>query len=66
MSANDNVKWVRLGDYIELCDERNSESKYTLEDVRGISIQKKLIPTKADMKDVSLTPYKLLKPYEFS
>ena len=66
MSANDNVKWVRLGDYIELCDERNSESKYTLEDVRGISIQKKLITTKADMKDVSLTPYKLLKPYEFS
>ena len=53
-------------DYIEICDERNSESKYTLEDVRGISIQKKLIPTKADMKDVSLTPYKLLKPYEFS
>ena len=57
---------VELSDYIELCDERNSESKYTLEDVRGISIQKKLIPTKADMKDVSLTPYKLLKPYEFS
>lgn len=53
-------------DYIEICDERNSETIYTLEDVRGISIQKKLIPTKADMKDVSLTPYKLLKPYEFS
>ncbi len=53
-------------DYIENCDERNSEAIYTLEDVRGISIQKKLIPTKADMKDVSLTPYKLLKPYEFS
>lgn len=53
-------------DYIELCDERNSEGKYTLDDVRGISIQKKLISTKADMKDVSLTPYKLLKPFEFS
>ena len=53
-------------DYIEICDERNSENKYTLDNVRGISIQKKLIPTKADMKDVSLTPYKLLKPYEFS
>lgn len=53
-------------DYIEICDERNSENKYSLDNVRGISIQKKLIPTKADMKDVSLTPYKLLKPYEFS
>lgn len=53
-------------DYIEICDERNSENKYTLDNVRGISIQKKLINTKADMKDVSLVPYKLLRPYEFS
>lgn len=57
---------VRLGDYIELCDERNSDGKYTLDDVRGISILKKLIPTKADMQGVSLVPYKLLKPREFS
>lgn len=65
MSAN-SVNCVRLGDYIEPCDERNSEGKYTLDDVRGISIQKNLILTKADMKDVSLSPYKLLKPREFS
>lgn len=65
MSAN-NVKWVRLGDYIEPCDERNSNGLYNLDDVRGISIMKKLISTKADMKDVILTPYKLLKPSEFS
>ena len=56
---------VPLGDYIELCDERNSNGVYTLDDVRGISILKKLIPTKADMQDVSLSPYKLLKPKEF-
>ncbi|MBQ8272670.1 MAG: restriction endonuclease subunit S [Tidjanibacter sp.] len=65
MSAS-SVKWVQLGEYIEPCDERNSEGKYTLDDVRGISIQKKLIFTKADMQGVSLTPYKLLKPREFS
>lgn len=65
MSAS-SVKWVQLGEYIELCDERNSEGKYTLDDVRGISIQKKLIFTKADMQGVSLTPYKLLQPREFS
>ena len=67
MSVNkDESNLVRLGDYIELCDERNSDGKYTLDDVRGISILKKLIPTKADMLDVSLSPYKLLKPREFS
>lgn len=66
MSANDNVKWVRLGDYIELCDERNNNEEYVVDDVRGISIQKNLIFTKADMQGVSLSPYKLLKPREFS
>lgn len=55
-----------LGKYIDFCDERNSKGTYTLDDVRGISIEKKLINTKADMKDVSLTPYKILKPKEFS
>jgi len=66
MSVNkEDSNLVPLGDYIELCDERNSDEKYTLDDVRGISILKKLIPTKADMQDVSLTPYKLLKPREF-
>lgn len=65
MSAS-SVKWVQLGEYIEPCDKRNSEGKYTLDDVRGISIQKKLISTKADMQGVSLIPYKLLKPREFS
>ena len=55
-----------LGKYIDFCDERNSEGIYTLDNVSGISIEKKLINTKADMKDVSLTPYKILKPKEFS
>ena len=55
-----------LGDYIEECDERNTQGKYTLDDVRGISNLKELIETKADMNGVSLTPYKLLKPKEFS
>ncbi|MCK6602808.1 MAG: restriction endonuclease subunit S [Bacteroidetes bacterium] len=67
MSVNkEESNLVHLGDYIELCDERNSDGNYTLDDVRGISILKKLIPTKADMQDVSLSPYKLLKPREFS
>lgn len=64
--SNVQTRMVSLGDYIEVCDERNSDLVYTLDKVRGISILKKLIPTKANMQDVSLSPYKLLKPYEFS
>jgi len=57
---------VELGGHIEPCDERNSNGLYTLDNLKGISISKKLIPTKADMQYVSLSPYKLLKPKEFS
>jgi type I restriction enzyme S subunit len=56
----------RIGDYIEQCDERNSENIYTLNDLRGISIQKKFIDTKADMMDVSLTSYSIVKPEYFA
>lgn len=59
------VKWHKLGEYIEECDERNDSGVYGVESVRGISIEKKVIETKADMTGVSLAPYKLFKPNEF-
>lgn len=60
------LKKIKLGELIEPCDERNSENKYTLQDVKGISIQKKFIETKADMQGVSLKPYKIVKPDYFA
>lgn len=65
MSAN-KTKWVRLGEYIELCEERNSEGKYTIDDVRGISTDKKFIPTKANMDGVSVSSYKVVAPFMFA
>lgn len=56
----------KLGDLIEPCDERNGDLKYTIDDVKGISIQKIFIETKADMEGVSLKPYKLVKPDDFA
>ena len=44
---------VPLGDYIEEVDERNTEGKYSIEDVMGISTDKTFIVTKANM-DLSL------------
>ncbi len=64
MMRTEPTKWVRLGDYIEQCDERAGD-KFSVDDVVGISIEKKLIPTKANMEGGSLSPYKLLKPNEF-
>ena len=60
-----NVKWVRLGDYIEWCDERNTKEMYSVDDVRGISIEKRIIDTKANMDGVSVTNYKLYRTNYF-
>ena len=56
----------KLGDLIEQCDDRNEELKYSLKDVKGISIQKIFIETKANMDGVSLKPYKLVNSDDFA
>lgn len=56
---------VEIGPYIEECNERNLDNLYTLDAVRGVSIEKKMIFTKANMDGVSLSPYKIFKPKEF-
>ena len=56
----------KLGELISLCDERNSDNEYTLSDVKGISIKKEFIETKADMAGVSLSPYILVRPDSFA
>ena len=59
------VQKVPLGELIEQCDERNSNGIYHIDDVKGVSINKVIIDTKADMNGVSLAPYKLFKPSQF-
>ena len=56
----------KLGALIEPGEEKNSELKYGIDDVKGISIQKTFIETKADMDGVSLQPYLLVRPDEFA
>lgn len=60
------MKRYKLGELIELCDERNSDNQYKLSDVKGISIKKEFIETKADMAGVSLLPYILVEPNSFA
>ncbi len=56
----------KLGDLIEPCNDNNADLKYTIDDVKGISIQKKFIETKADMDGVPLDSYLLVKPDDFA
>ena len=57
---------VALGEYIEELNERNTNGKYTIENVKGISTEKKFIPTKANLDGVSLTAYKVVNRHEFA
>ena len=56
----------RLGELTEIETERNTEGRYTLDDVRGISTQKVFTDTKADMNGVSLRPYIIVRPGAFA
>lgn len=55
-----------LSSYITLCEDKNNELTYGIDAVRGISIEKRFIETKADMTGVSLKPYLLIRPNEFA
>ena len=57
---------TQLGDYIEECDERNSDNRLTLDFLKGISTEKKFIETKANMNGVSLSSYKVVSSREFA
>ena len=56
----------KLGSYISICENKNDDLVYGIDAVRGISIEKKLIDTKANMEGVSLKPYALVNPNEFA
>ena len=57
---------ARLGGLIKRSDARNADEKYCVDHVRGMSVEKVFIPTKADMRGVSLKPYKLVEPDWFA
>lgn len=55
-----------IGKYLELTEATNETLQYGIDDVRGVSIEKKFIETKANMEGVNLSPYLLVRPNEFA
>ena len=64
MSASE-TKWVRLGDYIEQCTAINSDLKFGVDDVKGMTITKEIIPTKANLQSADLSKFLIVEPKEF-
>lgn len=56
----------KLGSYISMCENKNDDLVYGIDAVRGVSIEKKFIDTKANMEGVSLKPYEIVNPNEFA
>lgn len=56
----------KFSDLIGLSDKRNNELFYGIDNVRGISIQKIFIETKADMDGVPLHSYFIVYPDSFA
>lgn len=56
----------KLGSLLELSENKNDNLEYGVGAVKGISIQKIFIETKADMTGVSLRPYYLVQPDDFA
>lgn len=54
-----------LGDLLELTTEVNNENKYNADDVRGMTITKEIIPTKADVSNTDLSKFLIVHPGEF-
>lgn len=55
------IKRVKLGNYIEQVDIRNTENSFGVDLLRGISIKKVLTPTKADTNNLDVKNYKIVK-----
>lgn len=63
--AGSEVKWVTLGDVIEQTCEQNSALRFGLEDVRGMTLTKEVIPTKANLSGNDLSKFQIVHPNEF-
>lgn len=57
---------TRIGQFIEPVDERNSDGKYTADNVVGLATSKEIIKTKANLEGVSMTSYKIFRPNEIA
>lgn len=55
----------RLGELIELVLDTNVELQYGPDDVRGMTISKEIIPTKADVTGADLSKFLVVHPGEF-
>ena len=55
----------QIGELVELTTEINFDLRYRAEDVRGMTISKEIIPTKADVTNTDLSKFLVVSPEVF-
>lgn len=58
-------KRIPMGEFIEETDYRNTDLIYSSDDVKGMTITKQIIPTKANMNNTAINNFKIVLPGEF-
>lgn len=56
---------IKLGELIELNLEQNTEKKHSADAVRGMTITKEIIPTKASVTNTDLEKFYIVRPFDF-
>lgn len=64
MTAN-KTKWVRLGDYIERSMANNRDLAYGADFIQGVNSDGTFSPSKANILDINLKPYKIVQNGDF-
>ena len=55
----------KLGDLVELVTEKNSALKYGLNDIIGVTLEKQMIPTIANLSQTDLADFTIVRPGDF-
>ena len=65
MIQSNEIRWVRLGDYIAPRNERNTDLRYGAELIEGVNSNGEFQPTKASTDGINMQPYKAVWPGDF-
>ncbi len=55
----------KMGDLVELVTEKNSDLKYGLDDIIGVTLEKQMIPTIANLTQTNLDDFIIVHPKDF-
>lgn len=59
------VEWHKLGEYIEVCNQRNADMRYGIDLIEGVNSEGEFCPPKACTEGIDLKPYKIVQPGDF-